>query len=209
MTKPSRLSQKKQKLVTEYLQLVKILARYFLQQRAHWQRQLYLEDLEGEGYLALTKAARTYDPSRLPYPKAYFARAILNSMLKYIKRATRMPGDDKLSLTEAAELAPVYDSPDYLGMAIADLPEEFRELAADRFQNGMTLRSIAEGHDLSLRSASVRCRAVAKTLAGSLDIQLGKIGKDRECRVRGNSRRTASGKRASESRPDKRRGRSD
>lgn len=172
MTKRLRLSAKKQTLVTDHLQLVKILARYFVQNRAHWQRGVLVDDLEGEGYLALTKAARTYDPKKLPYPKAYFARAILNGMLKYIKRATRQPGLAKVSLSEAADLMPIFDNPDYLGLAIRDLPDEDQDLAVDRFQNGHTLRTIADGHQISLRLASVRSRLLAKCLAQSLGIQL-------------------------------------
>jgi len=184
MKKRLRLSKKRQGLVTEYLQLVKILARYFVAQRAQWQRAVYVEDLEGEGYLALVKAARTYDPARLPYPKAYFARACLNAMLKYIRKATRTPGQEKVSLSEAAELSPLYDAPDYLALAIADLPDGEREIAADRFQNCQTLRSIADTHQLSLRAASVRSRALARTLAESLDIRLQPRGTDRSCRGR-------------------------
>lgn len=167
-----RLSAKKQTLVTDHLQLVRILARYFVQNRAHWQRGVLVDDLEGEGYLALTKAARTYDSKRLPYPKAYFARAILNGMLKYIKRATRQPGLARVSLAEAADLMPLFDHPDYLGLAIGDLPEDDQDLATDRFQNGQTLRSISDTHQISLRLASVRSRLLAKCLAESLGIRL-------------------------------------
>ena len=134
MTKRLRLSKKRQALATEYFQLVKVLALYFVRSRAQWQRSVLVDDLEGEGFLALTKAARTYDPARLPYPKAYFARAILNSMLKYIKRATRQPGLTKISLAEAAELVPLFDFPDYLGMAIDDLPDEDQDIATDRLR---------------------------------------------------------------------------
>ena len=171
MPKRLRLSKKRQALAAEYVPLAQMLAKFFVQNRPHWQKRVYVEDLEGEGYLALTKAARTYDPKRLPYPKAYFARAILNSMYKYIKRATRTPAEWKISLQEAADLLPVIESPDYLALAISDLGED-QELATDRFQNGHTLRTIAADHALSLRAASVRSRALAKTLAEALDIQL-------------------------------------
>ena len=76
-----------------------MLAKFFLQNRPIWQRGVLRDDLEGEGMLALAKASRTYDPKRLPYPKAYFARAILNSMLKYIKKATRQPRENRVTLS--------------------------------------------------------------------------------------------------------------
>lgn len=176
MTKKLRLSKYRQSLVTEYQPLVQILGRYFLQNRPHWQRSVYLADLEGEGYLALCKAARTYDKSRLPYPKAYFARAILNSMLKHIKRATRQPGLTKISLQEAADLMPEFDQLDHLRIAIEDLPVEDREIATDRFVGGSTLRTLSEDHEIPLRVASLRAARLAKTLAAQLDIRLSPRG---------------------------------
>lgn len=172
MTKRLRLSKYRQGLVTEYQPLVQILGKYFLQNRPHWQRSVYLADLEGEGYLALCKAARTYDKSRLPYPKAYFARAILNSMLKHIKRATRQPGLTKISLQEAADMLPEFDHLDHLRLAIDDLPEEDQDIATDRFVEGSTLRTLAEDHQIPLRVASLRAQRLAKTLAEQLDIRL-------------------------------------
>ncbi len=183
MTKRSRLSKYRQSLVIEYQPLVQILGKYFLQNRPHWQRSVYLSDLEGEGYLALCKAARTYDKSRLPYPKAYFARAILNSMLKHIKRATRQPGLTKISLQEAADLLPEFDQLDHLRIAIDDLPSEDREIATDRFVGGSTLRTLAEDHEIPLRVASLRAARLAKTLAAQLDIRLSPRGTNSAHRV--------------------------
>lgn len=171
MQKKSKLSKKQQALATEWLPLVKMIAGFFLQNRPRWQHGIYRDDLEGEGYLALTKAARTYDPKRLPYAKAYLARAILNSMYKQIRRATRRPADWKVSLQEAAELLPVIEEPDHLRLIIEDLGED-AELASDRFRDGHTLRQISEDHGVSLRVASVRSRALAKKIADALDIRL-------------------------------------
>jgi DNA-directed RNA polymerase specialized sigma24 family protein len=165
-----------------------MLARFFVQTRPGWQKAVLIPDLEGEGFLALCKAARTYDKSRLPYPKAYFARACLNAMLKSIKRMTRQPGVTKISLQEANDLLPVFDHPDYLRMALDDLPGEERELGVDRFQHGQTLRTIAEGHQMSLRLASVRTRALATRLAGALDIRLSPRAAETQCPLRGSSR---------------------
>ena len=178
MTKRFRLSKKKQQLVVDYMPLAEMLARFFVQSRPAWQKAAMIPDLEGEGFLALTKAARTYDPKRLPYPKAYFARAILNSMLKWVKKATRSPGVEKISLQEAEDLLPVIEHPDYLGMAIQDLPDGEQELACDRFKSGHTLRTIAENHQISLRLASVRSRELATMIATALDIRLSPRGKE-------------------------------
>jgi RNA polymerase sigma factor (sigma-70 family) len=172
MSKRSKLSKTKQRLVTDYLDLVRMLARYFVQNRPQWQRSLYVDDLEGEGFLALCKAARTYDPKRLPYPKAYFARAILNAMLKWIKKATRTPRENRIALADAADQMPEYDELDHLRLAIEALPEDDREMAANRFMHGMTLRSLAETHHVPIRVASMSAQRLARTVSGSLDIRL-------------------------------------
>lgn len=171
MTKRSKLSKYRQRLAEEYIPLVQMLGKFFVQNRPPWQRAALLPDLEGEGFLALCKAARTYDKSRLPYPKAYFARAILNGMLKSVKKLTRQPAEWKVSLQEAADLMPIIEDPDYLALAVDDLGED-RDLAFDRFRRGHTLRSISENHEISLRVASVRARELAKRLAEALEIRL-------------------------------------
>lgn len=171
MTRKSKLSRRQQALVTEWMHLVQIAARHFVQCRPGWQKSLYVEDLEGEGYLALVKAARTYDPKRLPYPKAYFARAALNAMLKHIRRATRSPGD-RVTLEEAAELAPSYDEMDHLRIAIEELPENERAMAVQRFVCGATIKTLSDDNDLTMKVASLRARRLAKILAESLGIQL-------------------------------------
>lgn len=192
MQKRSRLSKKRQELAAEYVPLAKMLARFFVQNRPPWQKSVLLPDLEGEGFLALAKAARTYDQKKLPYPKAYFARAIMNAMYKSIKKVTRQPGEWKVSLQEAEDMLPLLENPDYLGLAIQDLDEEDRQLAADRFQEGQTLRTIAEGHDISLRAASVRSRELARNLAAALDIRLSPHAPDNRHRSGGSNRTNPS-----------------
>ena len=197
MKKKSRLSKRQQRLATEYLPLVRLLAKFFLQSRPHWQRSLYVDDLEGEGFLALSKASRTYDPARLPYPKAYFARAILNAMLKSIKKMTRMPGLNKISLAEAADLCPSHDSVDHIRLAIDDLPTDVQAIATDRFINGSTLRTLSRDHQIPLRVASRSAAALAKQIAESLDIALRQRVPKNEGRSRGSSRTSPADDRVS------------
>lgn len=175
MQKRLRLSKRQQALAAEWAPLAKMLARFFVQQRASWQRRLLTEDLEADGYLAIVKAARTYDPKRLPYPRAYFARACLNAMCRSIKKMTRQPGDWKVSLEEADQVVCMAEDPDWLRLAIDDLGDD-APIATSRFIDGMTLRQIAGEHQVSLRVASVRARALARTLSERLGIQLAPPG---------------------------------
>ena len=172
MSKRLRLSAKRQRLVVEYVPLAEILSKYFVQNRPHWQRGVLIEDLQSEGFLAMCKAARTYDPKRLPYPKAYFARACLNAMYKQIRKVNRQPGEIRITLEEAAELLPEFDQLDHIRLAIEELPEWEQELAMDRFIHGQTLRALAESHGISLRAAARRSTQNAKVLAQALGIQL-------------------------------------
>ncbi|NBW15747.1 MAG: sigma-70 family RNA polymerase sigma factor [Caulobacteraceae bacterium] len=171
MSRRYRLSTKRQKLVIEHMALATMLAKFFVQNRPSWQRGVLIPDLESEGFLALTKAARTYDPKKLPYPKAYFARAVLNAMYKSIKRVTRQPGVEKITLEQAEQLLPDFDELDHLRLAISELPEEDQELATLRFVRGFTLQRLANEQQIPLRVASRRSSRLAKLLAESLGIR--------------------------------------
>lgn len=170
MTKTSRLSKRQQALVTEWMHLVQIAARQFVQCRPSWQKSVFVEDLEGEGYLALVKAARTYDQSRLPYPKAYFARAALNAMLKHIRKATRVPGA-RVTVDEAEEQTPRFDQLDNLRDAIMALPECDQPMAVQRFVFGATISDLSYANGISMKVASRRARRLSKLLAESLGIR--------------------------------------
>ena len=182
-----------------------MLAKFFVQTRPPWQKGVLVPDLESEGFLALCKAARTYDETKLPYPKAYFARACMNAMYKWIKRSQRSPAEWKVSLEEAEELLPLMENPDYLRLAIEDLPDDERRLAEDRFQGAQTLRTIAEGHQISLRVASVKARALARQLASALDIRLSPHGSDHKHLKRGSNPQSFSSPQASDSSRKRRR----
>ena len=172
MRAKSKLSKHRQDLAVKYRPLVGILAGYFLQHRPKWQRDNLRDDLEGEGYLALCKAARTYDKARLAYPKAYFALAVLNAMYKWIRRGNREPDGDRIPMEVAEELVGTEDEMDHLRMAIEMLAPEQQTFAADRFEEGMTLRSLSEEHGVPLKRASLRARSLAHEIADLLDIRL-------------------------------------
>ncbi len=172
MTARKRLTKRQQALTEEYYALVPLLGGYFLQHRPPWQRGNLRPDLEGEGFLALVKAARTYDPKRLPYPKAYFARAVLNAMLKWIKRSQRTPRENRVPLSLAEEVTAYVEDLDHLRLAIESLPDEDWQFATQRFAEGMTLRALAEEHDLPVKAASSRAHALAASLADLLGIRL-------------------------------------
>lgn len=171
MRKKSKLSKARQSLAIEYMPLVRVLARYFCSCRPAWQRDNLMPDLEGEGYLALSKAAVTYDKKRLPYPKAYFARAILNAMLKHVKKATRTPGE-QVTMAEAEQERPRHDELDHLRLAIEGLDPQDQEFAISRFLQSKTLRTLAEESDCPVRLVSLRNRRLVTEISRALGIRL-------------------------------------
>lgn len=172
MKKQKRLTKRQRSLTEEYFSLVPLLGGYFLQHRPPWQRGNLRADLEGEGFLALCKAARTYDPKRLPYPRAYFARAVLNAMLKWIRKATRQPRENRVSLNDAEQVVFYTQELDHLRLAIEALPEDEWEFACERFMQGSTLRQLAADHQIPVKHASARAHSLATALADSLGIHL-------------------------------------
>lgn len=170
MKKNSKLSRHQQDLAVEWMHLVSDLARYFVKNRSEWQRSLYSEDLEGEGFLALSKAVRTYDPKRLPFPKAYFVRAILNAMFKYIKKATGEPGL-RVQIKDIDELPSCLDELDHIRTAIELLDLCDQPFATDRFSEGETLKFLSVKYGIPIRIASIRSSRLARQLAELLEIQ--------------------------------------
>lgn len=149
--------------------MVTVVARCFVQNRPAWQRSSLIPELEGEGYLALCRAARTYNPKLLPYPKAYFARAILNAMLKNIRRLTRTPGE-RVGLDVAEQEAAVYDQQDDLADAISGMDERDKAMAICRFIRKKRIADLAEEFQLNIRSASLASRRLARQIGRRLGI---------------------------------------
>lgn len=200
--KKSKLSKARQKLAVEYMPLVRMLSRYFVAQRPGWQKSAMIPDLEGEGYLALSKASITYDKKKLPYPKAYFARAVLNAMCKFMRKATRTPGE-RVGMTEAENHLKVDDELDHLRLAIESLDESDQEFAVQRFIDSMTLRQLSEVNDSAMRIVTMKNRRLMKELAESLDIHLPLLGKDSGTRGGGNDPKNSFGSQACVSLPGK------
>jgi RNA polymerase sigma factor (sigma-70 family) len=164
-----RLTKKQQALVTEYQEMVLVIARYFVQNRPGWQRAALIPDLEGEGYLALCKAARTYNKDKLPYPKRYFAQAILNAMLKSIRKMTRSPGE-RVGMAMAEAETATTDERDDLSEAIAGMEERDKAMAVCRFVRKRRITDLADEFNLNVRSASLASRRIAKQLLERLGI---------------------------------------
>ena len=195
-----RLSRRRHQLVVDHMPLADMLARFFVQHRPPWQRGALRDDLASEGYLALTRAARTYDKKKLPYPRAYFARACLNAMYKAVKKMTRQPGI-KLTLAQAEQLLPEFDMLDHIRIAIEDLPADDRVFARDRFVTGLTLQALAARHRMPLKLASKRAARLAQILGGSLEIQLPQPNAGGGCPLASTTRGNGPGSGASDAPP--------
>lgn len=72
----------------------------------------------------------------------------------------------------AADSVGFSDEMDHLGQAIEMLSPENQTFASDRFEEGMTLRSLSEEHGMSIKRTSQKARSLAGQLAELLGIQL-------------------------------------
>ena len=60
------------------------------------QKTLYREDLLAEGYVGLTRAARSFDPKRGLQFSTYAGICIRNEMCKYLRRLNKFGGKERL-----------------------------------------------------------------------------------------------------------------
>lgn len=161
--------------------MVRTSVRYFLKCRPKWQRDSWQPELEGVSYLALCRAAKTYDPARLPYPKRYFALAILNAMLKAVKQLARTPGE-QVGLDVAQPEAREEDRLDHIGEAIAGLPARDRAMAKMRLLKKKRISDLAGRFKMDMRRASIAADRVARTVAGRLGIHVERRTQAQRCR---------------------------
>lgn len=122
-------------------------------------------DSAGVAYLAVCRAARTYDPSKSQVT-TYFSMAVRNALLKEIDRNRRARYDSPQRVPlELAEAVACMSQPlsVRLQVAIARLPSRYRKIVNMRFYRGLSLREIGD---------SVRCdpRTVRRRIDAALAV---------------------------------------
>lgn len=109
-------------------------------------KQLAVIDSTSVAYLAICRAARTYDPAQSKVT-TYFSMAIRNALLKEIdrNRRSRYDSPDRVPMELAEALATSQKGLAHrLQLAIARLPAKSRRLIHARYYKGLSLREIGE-----------------------------------------------------------------
>lgn len=133
-------------------------------------RQLDTIDSTSVAYLAICRAAVTYDPEQSKVT-TYFSMAIRNALLKEIDRNRRhrydSPDRVPMELAEALAVSKPHALSTRLQTAIARLPPKCRKLIHLRFFRGLSLREIGEQAGCDPRTIRRRL-AVALEMLGTL-----------------------------------------
>lgn len=133
-------------------------------------KQLAAIDATSVAYLAICRAAVTYDPAKSKIT-TYFSTAIRNALLKEIDRNRRhrydSPDRVPMELAEALVTARKYGFSTRIQTAIARLPAKSRTLIHLRFFRGLSLREIGEQAGCDPRTIRRRL-AVALERLGTL-----------------------------------------
>lgn len=120
-------------------------------------------DLEGAAHLAVTRAARTYDPSKAGV-SAYFSRAIVLTCLREIENELKSGAYSpyRISLEAAEHRQPQAAKPltEPMLAAIQNLSEEDRKVIEERVFDGKSIRAFARDWGISTRQAKrqIMCR---------------------------------------------------
>lgn len=134
-------------------------------------RQVAAIDATSVAYLAICRAARTYDPAQSKVT-TYFSTAIRNAVLKEIDRNRRARYDSPdrvpMELAEAL-LRSQKGLAGKLHVAIARLPGKSRKLIHARFYKGLSLREIGEQAGCDPRTIRRRLSAALEVLQRLLE----------------------------------------
>lgn len=129
-------------------------------------KQLRQIDATSVAYLAVCRAATTYNPEQSKIT-TYFSLAVRNALLKEIDRNRRARYDSPdrvpMELAEALAIAPVRMGTK-LQTAIARLPSKYRKLIHMRYYKGLSLREIGEHARCDPRTISRRLAAAVQVL---------------------------------------------
>jgi RNA polymerase sigma factor (sigma-70 family) len=141
-----RLTDEQRQLAEQAMEIVPKAIIAFRCRYPTLRKQVASIDAESVAYLAICRAATTYDPAQSKIT-TYFSMAVRNALLKEIDRNRRARYDSPdrvpLELAEALAIAPSSMSTK-LQTAIARLPAKARKLIHLRFYKGLSMREIGE-----------------------------------------------------------------
>ena len=157
------LTREQQQLAEQALELVPVVLVRFKQRYSCFASLWNQVDLEGAAHMAITMAARTFDPQKAGV-SAYFSRAIINSCLSAIDKEVKanLHSPWRISLAAAEHRQTQENNPlaDPMLTAIQNLSEEDRRVIEERVFDGKSIRAFAREWGISTRQArkQIMCR---------------------------------------------------
>lgn len=157
------LTVEQQRLAEKALELVPVVLVRFKQRYACFSSLWNQVDLEGAAHVAITRAARTFDPEKAGV-SAYFSRAIINSCLTAVEKEIKsnLCSPYRISLAAAEHRQPRQEQPmaDPMLTAIQNLSDEDRRIIEERVFDSKSIRAFAREWNISTRQARKRimCR---------------------------------------------------
>jgi RNA polymerase sigma factor (sigma-70 family) len=134
-------------------------------------RQIQKIDAESVAYLAICRAAQTYNPEK-SQPTTYFSRAIRNAVLKEIAKRRRqaLDGPQRVTLLEAdlQDYDPSWRLP---ARALMSMPEDLARILKCRFYSQMNLSEIAEQERCARSTVRRRLSKALLLFRAALEIQ--------------------------------------
>lgn len=162
------LTQDQQRLAEEALELLPVCLADFRRRYPCFRAIAEQADLEGAAMLAITRAARTYDPEKAGI-SAYFSQAIRFACLREIEREikTNAHSQYRISYEAAEQRQPPEAKPlaDPLLTAIQNLSEEERRIIEQKVFDKTSIRAFAREWGVSTRKAKARINCTLDSLA--------------------------------------------
>ena len=150
------LTTDQQRVAEQAVSLIPVCLAAFKRRYSGLRKVADVADLEGAAMLAITKAARTYDPSKAGI-SAYFSRAIRNACIREIEREIRSGNHSHFRVSyEAAELRQPPESEPLASImwsALEKLSEEDRRILEERFLEKKSYRKFANEWGTNQRAA--------------------------------------------------------
>jgi len=168
------LNEDQQRIAEQAVELVPKVRAAFLRSFPCLRSVAQCCDLEGAGYLGVTRAARTYDPTRGVGISAYFSVAIRNAMLQEVQREIRSNAHSikRIPLEEVYRREPPKreQSPDALA-ALLSLTEEERDWIEKYVFEGASYRAFGRESGRDPRTAKKMLKAHLDKLREAVEDQ--------------------------------------
>lgn len=160
--KKRRLNAKQKRRAEEALQFVEPAVRAYMAKNPSYRKAFRVIDSYSVARLAVTDAAKTYDPAR-SQPTTYFSAAIRNALFREVQRfyRSREGSEERMYLPMVIDENPVEVNKNIALACLADLPDKQRDLVERHVLEGHSLLSIGDSIGRDWRTVRAR---INKTL---------------------------------------------